>query len=83
MSAIAEWTHRKVNPVDDASLFQQQLVEDLLIPKRYKFFCYYCLFSVSLTKAFLQITAKNHGQLLLRSYGVASCMARSLYRHGG
>jgi len=31
MPAIAKWTHRKVNPVDDPSLFQQQLVEVLVV----------------------------------------------------
>jgi hypothetical protein len=31
MPAIAEWTHRKVNPVDDPSFLQQQLVEVFVI----------------------------------------------------
>ena len=34
MPAISKWTHRKVNPVDDASFLQQQLVKILVVDVR-------------------------------------------------
>ena len=33
MPSVAEWAHCKVNPVDDPSLFQQQLVEITSLPR--------------------------------------------------
>ena len=33
MPSVAEWTHSKVNPVDDPSFFQQQLVEITSLPR--------------------------------------------------
>ena len=75
MPAIAERTHRKVNPVDDASLFQQQLVEDLLIPKRYKFF----LLLLPVQCVTYQGLPSNHCQ---ESWAVTFDVVRSGFLHG-